>query len=136
MRKSDQSSLPYLRQKESHESTTSLSLYQGATAQPKEIQSAVVKLVAVFPEINSDFVAVLVERMIAHGFTHERVVDAVNNCIDTNPYKRPSIADIISFDKRIKLFTYNEMIARCTPTFTTDNFEKVTINGATRYYEK
>jgi len=121
-----------------HESKNSkeLSLYRGEIAEPSDIKSAVKKLVAAFPDITEDYIIVLVERMIDKGFTKDRVIDAVNNCIDNIPYKRPSISDIVSFDRKIKLFTYEEMCEKCNQHYTSENFSMVEVDGRKRYYKK
>ena len=125
-----------LRQKEC-ENKSEISIYSGPVANEIEIKSEVKKLMAAFPEVSSDFLIVLVERMIDKNFTKERVKEAINHVIDTNPYKRPSIADIISFDRKIKVYTYSEISSKCYPGYSAfDNFEKIEIEGRKRYIEK
>lgn len=48
------------------------------------------------------------ERLIAKGFTNKRVTDAVNYVIDTCKYPTPTVADFVGYDKKVKLYTYNE----------------------------
>ena len=125
-----------LKQKEL-DNTSEISIYSGPVANESEIESEVNKLVAAFPDVKNDFLIVLVERMIDKNFTKERVKEAINHVIDTNPYKRPSIADIISFDRKIKLYTYSEIQAKCYPGYSAfDQFEKIEIEGRKRYIEK
>lgn len=105
-------------------------------ATQEEIKSEVRKLMAAFPDVTNDFLIVLIERMIENKFTKERVKDAISKTIDTNPYKRPSIADIISFDRKVKLYTYSEISAKCYPGYSAfDHFKKVEIDGRNRYVE-
>ena len=125
-----------LHQKEC-DNRSEISIYSGPVANEIEIKLEVKKLMAAFPEVSSDFLIVLVERMIDKNFTKERVKEAINHVIDTNPYKRPSIADIISFDRKIKVYTYSEISAKCYPGYSAfDNFEKIEIEGIKRYIEK
>lgn len=125
-----------LHQKEC-DNRSEISIYSGSVANEMEIKSEVKKLMAAFPEVSSDFLIVLVERMIDKNFTKERVKEAINHVIDTNPYKRPSIADIISFDRKIKVYTYSEISSKCYPGYSAfDNFEKIEIEGRKRYIEK
>lgn len=119
------------------ERITEISIFTGTVASENEIKSEVKKLMAAFPDVKSDFLIVLVERMIDKNFTKERVKEAINHVIDTNPYKRPSIADIISFDRKIKVYTYSEISAKCYPGYSAfDHFEKIEIEGRKRYIEK
>lgn len=66
------------------------------------------KLQSAFPKQSKEFFNVLAERLIANGFTDERLADAVNNVIDTFQYKELNISDIVKFDKKIRLYTYSE----------------------------
>lgn len=85
-----------------------LSLYNDEIADVKLIATELRKLKAVFPMLENDFISVLAERISANGFTEQRLKDAISNVIDTFKYQRPNIADIISFDSRIKLYTGKE----------------------------
>lgn len=66
------------------------------------------KLQSAFPKQNKEFFNVLAERLIANGFTDERLTDAVNYAIDNFQYKELNVSDIVRFDKKIKLYTYSE----------------------------
>lgn len=119
------------------EQITEISVFSGQIATEDEMKSEVKKLMAAFPEIKTDFLIVLFDRMIDKKFTKERVREAINNVIDTNPYQRPSIADIVSFDRKIKVYTYSEILAKCRPGYSAfDYFKKIEINGLKRYIEK
>lgn len=48
------------------------------------------------------------------NFTDERLRDAVKHVICTCPYPTPTIANFISFDKKIKLNTYDEMLKKAS----------------------
>lgn len=119
------------------ERTTEISIFTGTVASESEIKSEVKKLIATFPEVKTDFIIVLVERLIDKNFTKERVKEAINHVIDTNPYQRPSIADIISFDRKIKVYTYQDIVSKCYHGYSAfDHFEKIEIEGRKRYIEK
>jgi len=89
-----------------------------------------------FPDIDNDYLAVLTLRLIANGFTKDRLNDAIGSVIDACHYKRPMIAEIVSFDRKMKLYTYSEMVNKCTPQYTTENFERIEIDGKIRFIEK
>jgi hypothetical protein len=67
------------------------------------------KLKAVFPAIENDFISVLSERLKSNEFTEKRLKDSIGFVIDNFEYQKPNIANIISFDKKIKLYTHNEV---------------------------
>ena len=66
------------------------------------------KLQSAFPKQNKEFFNVLAERLIANGFTDNRLTDAVNNVIDNFQYKELNISDIVRFDKKVRLYNYRE----------------------------
>jgi aspartyl/asparaginyl-tRNA synthetase len=66
------------------------------------------KLQSAFPKQSKEFFNVLAERLIANGFTDQRLTDAVNNLIDNFKFKELNIADIVKFDKKMKLYNYKE----------------------------
>lgn len=114
-----------------------MSVYSGEIASKDHVFNEAQKLIAAFPEVTKDFIILLTDRLTDNGFTPQRVKDAFNHVIDTNPYKRPSIADIISFDRKVKLFTYSEIEAKCAPGYSAfENYERVKIDGKIRFIEK
>lgn len=66
------------------------------------------KLQSAFPKQSKEFFNVLAERLIANGFTDQRLTDAVNNVIDNFQYKELNISDIVQFDKKMRLYNYKE----------------------------
>jgi len=66
------------------------------------------KLSAAFPALNQNFINLISERIVANGFTNNRLKDAVGNVIDNFTYQKPNISDIIRFDKKIKLYNAAE----------------------------
>jgi len=65
-----------------------------------------------FPALPPGFYDIFSDRLKANGFCDERIKDAVSHVIDTCPYPTPTIANFISFDKKIKLYTYQEMVKK------------------------
>lgn len=41
--------------------------------------------------------------------TEQRLSDAIGYILDTFKYQRPSVADIIGYDRRIRLYSHNEV---------------------------
>lgn len=113
-----------------------ISVYSGKIATKDHVKSETKSLMAAFPDVNEDFIALLTRRLIDNKFTNERVTDAINHVIDTSPYKRPAIADIISFDRKVKIFTYKEIRDKCRPDYLAfDRYERIEINGKKRFIE-
>lgn len=113
-----------------------ISLYPGEIATRAETAKETKKLLAVFPDVSPDFIIVLADRLIENKFTEDRVKDAINHVIDTCPYRRPAMSDIISFDKKMRLFTFEEIKTKCRPDFKAfEHFEKIEIDGKKRFIE-
>ncbi len=98
-----------------------MSVYRGELTREgvREIGS---KLRIAFPKLfkgktlqeQSQFMMLLTERLVAGGFTDERFLDAVNYVIDTftSWTGEPSIGDFVSFDRRVKLYTPQELMTK------------------------
>ncbi len=87
-----------------------ISIYSGTPATPMEIASETAKIAVSFPSLDKLFFTILAERLIKNNFTIDRLQAATGYLIDNFHYKQPTIADIISFDKKVKLYSYNEVL--------------------------
>ena len=79
------------------------------------------------------FFDVLAERIIENDFTEKRLIDAVSHVIDNFHYKELNIADVIQFDRRVKLYTGEEYMSAQMSGKQPSEFEKRTIDG-TMYF--
>ncbi len=107
-----------------------VSLYQDNDASPNEVAVSIKRLELAFPKMERGFFDLLAERIIANSFTSERLKDAINHVLDNFQYKELNISDIIRFDKRARLYSYNEvcvMVSKGQVSFT--DFEKREIDG-------
>jgi hypothetical protein len=77
---------------------------------PQGIAENVARLKVAFPKMGHHFFDLLAERIVDNDFTEKRLEDAVNYVIDNFPYKELNVADIIKFDRRVKLYTSNEFV--------------------------
>lgn len=98
-----------------------ITIYQGETASPLVLAQETAKIRVLFPKVDELYTAILIERLIVNGFTEKRVKDAIAYLIDNFKYQVPSVADIISFDKKIKLYSYNEVAEMVTENKATFN---------------
>lgn len=74
-----------------------------------------------FPKMENEFFNLLSERVRANKFTTKRLNDAINHLIDNFNYKELNIADIVKFDKKVKLYSYNDvckMVSKGEASFT------------------
>ena len=86
-----------------------LSVYKGQLSTEAKIKG-VATIKKAFPALPVDFYDVLLDRLEAAGFCDERLADAVSHVIDTCVYPQPTIAQFISFDKRVKLHSYHDYL--------------------------
>lgn len=87
----------------------SISTYAGKLT-TKVILECTKKIKAAFPNLPAGFYDILSERIKENKFTDERLIDAVNNVIDNFVYPSPTIANFVGYDKKIRLYSYWEMI--------------------------
>ena len=109
--------------------TVYLSLFSGLQANTNEIIDAVSDLAKAFPAIDSGFWGLLSSRIEANKFTSERLKNAVEHVLDTFRYKNLTIADIIRFDRRVKLYSGREFMDMQAKGYDPEDFEKREING-------
>jgi hypothetical protein len=97
----------------------------------ESIIKGIVKIKKAFPSLPIDFYEVFDERINENRFTDQRLKDAINNVIDNCIYPVPTIANFISFDKRVKVFTYDEMVKKCNESGpeTWNNYKGVLLPG-------
>ena len=102
----------------------SVSIYKGELT-TKNIINRTKDIKAAFPQLPPEFFDILAKRVKANKFSDARLNDAVGNLIDTCRYPLPTIADVISFDKRVKLYTYSELTAKVNQGYSMKDFKKL-----------
>lgn len=111
----------------------SLSIYSGELTGHTMTRS-VAKIKATFPGLAPGFFDIFLERIKEKGFSDKRLIDAVNYVIDTCQYPTPTLANFLSFDKRIKIRTYHElcnMVTKGEDDF--NRYTKIKIAGIFHY---
>ena len=65
-----------------------------------------------FPKMDKVKLKLLRQRFTENGFNDQRVIDAVNNVIDTYEGwdKMPNIANFIQYDKKVKVYNWAESV--------------------------
>jgi hypothetical protein len=106
-----------------------MSIYEGELTQA-EMAKCMARLKIAFPSLPKEFYGLLGNRMKEKGFTDDKMRDAINYVIDNCKYPIPTISEILSYDRVVKLYSYNEvsnMVIRGQASF--DDFEKREIGG-------
>ena len=106
----------------------SISLYSGVLT-PKTEARCVLMLKQAFPQLPVGFYNILHDMIRDEGFSDSRLVDAVKHVIKTCVYPTPTIAQIVNFDRRIKLHTYGEVCAMISKGYRMVDFEKRKYRG-------
>lgn len=75
----------------------------------KGIVSNIKRIKLAFPQLESGFYDVLTDMVRDDKFTDQRFKDAVDHVIRTCVYPQPTIAQFLSFDKKLKINSYNDM---------------------------
>lgn len=91
-----------------NEGNLSLSTYTGELTK-KTIDESLMRIKFAFSDLPIEFYLILQERVKSHNFSDSRLLDAVNNVIDNCIYPKPTIAQFISFDRRIQVYTHDQM---------------------------
>ena len=91
------------------ECNNEISTYKGPLT-GKVLFGEIAKIQAAFSALPKEFYDILSSRLADNGFTDDRLKDAVNHVIDNCIYPTPTIAQFISFDKRIKVYKYPEIV--------------------------
>jgi len=89
----------------------SVSIYSGE-ASTKCVMDNLQRVRMAFPSLPSEFYDILSNRIIDKRIGDKRLIDAVNHVIDNCIYPTPTIANFITFDKRVKLFAYEQMVKK------------------------
>ena len=86
-----------------------ISIYKGALTLQSIVRCSV-KVKKAFPDLPTEFFEIFQEMLKSEGFTDERLMDSVDNVIKTCVYPKPTIAQFLSWDMKIKVLTYEDML--------------------------
>ena len=113
-----------------------ISLYEGGD-QPDIgfIENEMKRLKFAFSQLSREYFIILNERIVDKKMTKEQVHDAISRVIDTCVYPVPGMAEILSYDRRVKLYTHKQVLAKINEGYTFVNFEKVELDGKIYWIE-
>ena len=83
--------------------------HKGKKATQEQLTRNIAKLEMAFPKMQGEFFKILLERIDANNFSNKRLENAVNYVIDKFQYKELNVADIISWDRKINIYTYSQI---------------------------
>lgn len=127
-------SIPLLQSENNGELT--LSVFSGELT-PEIAAKSVARVKVAFPSLQQGFFSVLIERMKEKGFSDQRMIESVNYVIDNCQFPVPTMANFLSYDKRVKVYCYNEVCGLVTSKgFSFENFCRIKINGSMYYIKK
>ena len=114
-----------------------LSLYRDLPpARGDEIANECSRIQAAFPQLPPTFFLILTQRIVEKKIPIRQITDAVNNLIDNFRYPTPTVADVIGFDKKVKVYTHPEVVAMLNKGFEFSDFEKISLNEKVRWIMK
>lgn len=85
-----------------------MSIYRGSLT-PVFVLESSIKIRNSFPSLPKEFFDVFSDRIQENNFCDSRLKDAVNHVIDNCIYPSPTIAQFISFDRNVNLYSYEDM---------------------------
>lgn len=83
-----------------------VTLYKGEPATKAEIAKETASLMAAYPKQTDAFMAVLMQQIVDDRWPIERVQDAVKSILRKATYPTFTIAEFMSYDKPMKLYTH------------------------------
>jgi hypothetical protein len=118
-----------------------LSEYIPGEASPETIIWMLKKLKGCYPETSKEVFDTLVEMIKEEQWSDTRIRDAVKECIKTHKYPRITPANILDYDKRIRLYTMAQIQEEAHKRNghwhgAFKGFEKIIINGYLMYYNE
>ena len=96
--------------------TTSISTYKGELTTEGWTKAA--KIISdSFPDLDKGFYDQFNRLILKEDFGDNRLLDAVDYVVKNCIYPRPTIANFLSYDNRIKLYSYNDIRDMCQPGY-------------------
>jgi len=115
-----------------------LSLYNDNPVGDAEWAVQALRITSVFPEMgsNAPFMNELCKAVLRKKMTASQLEDAIDALIDTCRYPRFSIADVVSYDRSVKLYDYDAYCSMCCAGTPGDSFESVKVDGKCFFVKK
>lgn len=119
-------------QKQLSKNKNAISLYTDDLTE-EGIVEACANLVVIYPDLNDSFLKIFGRLAKKQGFTNQRLIDSVENTILNCPYKKPSISEILNFDRTLSIFTYNDILLKIDDGDSFENYKRIKMHSRTVY---
>lgn len=87
-----------------------LSIYGEGKVSAEALAACFVTIKKAFPKLSIGWYEILEEALDDENFTDQRLLDATKNLVKTCVYPEPTIANLIGFDKKVELMSYNDIL--------------------------
>ena len=117
---------------------TEISLYEGGQIpDEKRINDEMKRLRAAFPKIHEEYYFILTERIISKHMTADQLHDAISGVIDNCIYPVPGMAEILSHDRKVQLYSHKMIVDIMIPKgYDFSDFEMIEIDGEKKWIEQ
>jgi len=119
-----------------------MSIYKQGSVSADVLGSGIKTIANAFPELPKGWYDVLKDMMKDEGFDNERFSAAVKNLVKNCIYPKPTIANMLSYDKTVKIFNYIELLEHTenyspqTREEYLNSYDKVDFYGVLKYAKK
>jgi hypothetical protein len=110
-----------------NESKKEISIYGEGKVSSKILANCFGDLKKAFPKLPDGWYDILEKLLDVEKFTDQRFIDATLNLIKTCVYPEPTIANILNYNKYLKLWTYDEIL-KYTKDFSPESSKKFWAN--------
>jgi hypothetical protein len=106
---------------------TAISVYGKGKVSAEVFARGCKKIKSAFPDLPKGWYEVLNEFLDIEKFTDKKFADAVVNLIKTCKYPRPTVAEVLSFDRMKRKWTHAEIVRET---------DKMSAEGKKKFWEK
>ena len=95
----------------------------------KEMKYELARLLRAFPEIKPSVIDELIQQIRKEKIGPIRLQAAVDYVIKNFNWQKPTVSDVIKFDRKLRLYTYDEVCNKVTEGMNMNNFFMVPNSG-------
>lgn len=94
-----------------NEDSLEVSIYkQNQKVTPENLVKQIIRIKAAFPKLPPSYFEVFQDEIFNTGMSDKKLIDSVNNVIHNCEYPEPTMANFFKFDKRVKIYDYNQFL--------------------------
>lgn len=118
-----------------------VSIYKQGKVSAEAFAHGTKKIQDAFPKLPATWFKLLDQMIDEEGFSEEKFRDAVNSLIKNCVYPEPAIANLLSYDKTVKTYTYSELQSKHKDAYymgatydpMVQEYTKINVCGQLRY---